>query len=207
MKTPAACSVSPMAERGAQLRLFIACELPDDVRGELADLQDVLRGLHGGRLRWVRPHGIHITLKFLGDVEETRVQAITSALVDAIEPFEIRLHLAALGGFGGARLRVLWIGLEGDTEPLADLARRIDRALGMIGFPPERRPFAAHLTLARVPEGASAAERQELAGLIERHRMPPLRPIFLTEVRLIRSVLRPGGSTYHRLATFPEAKT
>ncbi len=195
-------------ERPQQLRLFVACELPDDVRQALGRVQDDLRSaLSGGtiRLRWVRPESVHITLKFLGEVEETRVAEITSALAAAVEPFELRLSSSAgLGGFGGARLRVVWLGLEGDVEALAALAGRVEQALTPLGFAAERRPFAAHLTIARVTDRASSEERRQLALLLERHRIPALPPMILTEVRLMRSVLGPGGSAYYRMASFPQ---
>jgi 2'-5' RNA ligase len=152
----------------------------------------------------VRPESVHVTLKFLGEVEETRVADITSALAAAVEPFELRLQPAALGGFGGARLRVVWLGLEGDVEALAALAGRVEQALTPLGFPAERRPFAAHLTIARVPDRASSEERRQLALLLKRHRSPALPSMILTEVRLMRSVLGPGGSAYYRMASFPQ---
>lgn len=196
------------AERPQQLRLFVACELPDEVKRALGRIQDDLRSaLSGGavRLRWVRPESVHVTLKFLGEVEETRVAEITSALAAAVEPFELRLSSSAgLGGFGGARLRVVWLGLEGDVEALAALASRVEQALTPLGFPAERRPFAAHLTIARVPDRASPEERRQLALLLERHRTPALPSMILTEVRLMRSVLGPGGSAYYRIASFPQ---
>ena len=194
-------AASVEGDRSKRLRLFVACELPDDVRRALGGLQDDLRQLIPVRLRWVRPESVHVTLKFLGEVEETRVDAITSALATAVEPFELGLRLAKLGGLGGARLRVVWVGLDGDVAPLASLAGRVEGALTPLGFPPERRPFAAHLTLARVPDQASPEERRELANLIERHRFEPLPSMILTEVHLVRSVLRPGGSVYSRIAS------
>ena len=189
------------------LRLFVACELPDGVRRALGDVQDGLRRVlprKDVRLRWVRPEGIHVTLKFLGEVEAARVGEIEGALARAIEPFEARVRPAALGGFGGNRLRV--VGLAGDIERLATLAGRIDEALGALGFPRERRPFAPHLTLARVPEDAPADERRALSQLLERYELPALPSMRLTEVHLIRSTLGPGGATYERLATFPPAE-
>ncbi len=154
-------------------------------------------------LRWVRPEGVHITLKFLGDVDEPRVDELSRSLAEAIEPFELRVRPGALGGFGGDRLRVVWVGLEGDIEALAALAGRVEAALEPLGFPKERRAFAAHLTLARVPDGASIAERRQLASLIERYSSPAMPSMTVTEVALIQSTLRPGGSVYTRLATFP----
>jgi 2'-5' RNA ligase len=187
-----------------QFRLFVACELPDEVKSALGGVQDDLRRLDAARLRWVRPEGIHVTLKFLGGVEANRVEGITSALAAAVEPFELRLWPASVGRFGGARLRVVWVGLEGDTGGLATQAERVERALQPLGFPGERRPFAAHVTLARVPDQASPAERQRVAGVIERYRPPAFPSMTLTSVSLMRSHLGPGGASYERLASFPQ---
>ena len=193
-----------MASEGSQQRrLFVACELPDGVRQALGRIQDDLRRLGAGRLRWARPEGIHVTLKFLGAVEESRLDRITAALAAAVGPFRVELRPATLGGFGGTRLRVVWIGLEGDVEKLASLAGQVEAALAPLGFPRERRPFAAHLTLARVPDQAPAAERRQLATMIERFELPPMPSMVLTEVSLMQSILGPAGSVYRRLASFP----
>ncbi len=188
------------------LRLFVACELPDDVRRALGAVQDSLRQATSVRLRWVRPEGIHITLKFLGEVETGRVGEIERVLAAAIEPFEARVRPAAVGGFGGSRLRLVWVGLEGDIDRLAGLAERVDAALAPLGFPRERRKFAAHLTLARVPDDAPPRDRQALSALLEDLGLPALPSIVLTEAHLIQSILGPGGSAYQRLATFPGAE-
>lgn len=191
-------------DRPNQLRLFVACELSDAVRDGLRRIQDDLRRLGAGRLRWARPEGIHVTLKFLGDVDEARVEEISSALTDAIEPFELRLSAAGgLGSFGGARLRVIWVGLQGDVEALASIAGRVEAALTPLGFPRERRPFAAHLTLARVPDQVPPADRRKLADLIDGYRPPSLPSMIVTDVSLMQSTLRPSGSVYQRLASFP----
>jgi len=187
------------------LRLFIACDLSDEVRRALGELQNGLRAATRVRLRWVRPDGIHVTLKFLGEVDGGRVGEIERALAGAIEPFDAQVRPAGLNGFGVRRLRVVWVGLEGDVDRLAGLAGRIDEVLATLGFPRERRPFAPHLTLARVPDEASPQDRRDLARLLEGYPMPELPSMRLTEVHLIRSTLGPGGSVYQRLATFPGA--
>lgn len=193
-----------MAEQLAQpLRLFVACRLTDDVREALSRAQDDLRRQVHGRLRWVRPEGIHVTLKFLGDVGEERVEAIRATLAAAIDPFELRVRPATIGTFGGNRVRVVWVGLEGETEGLAALAVRVEQALAPLGFPRERRPFAAHLTLARVPDRASAEERKQLSAAIKDFRPPAFPSMIMTEVKLIRSVLGQGGSDYYEMASFP----
>jgi 2'-5' RNA ligase len=187
------------------LRLFVACELPQAARDALARLQEELRAQGAGRLRWVRPQGIHLTLKFLGDVPGGKVGAVKEALAAAIRsPFSLNLRLERVGSFGGRqRLRVVWVGLEGDTEELARLAAMVEEALGPLGFPRERRPFSPHLTLARVPDNFGVEERRRLADLLEGFQPSPLPSLTVSEVSLIQSFLEPTGARYQRLATFP----
>lgn len=187
----------------AQLRLFVACELPDEVLNALGHLQDGLQRAGAEQLRWVRPEGIHLTLKFLGEVEAALVDKVTASLSACIQPFVFRVRPDRLGGFGGRRLRVVWVGLDGQTGELSDLAKTVERALEPLGFPAERRPFAPHLTLARVRERASAVERERLAGLLESYQLPPLTEFSLSRVALIQSILGPGGARYRTISKFP----
>ena len=129
--------------RTGSLRLFVAIELPGEVREALGRLQHELqrRGLE--KLRWVRPESIHLTLKFLGETPAEKVPAIEEALSRWANdgPVPREMSLGALGGFGGSRYpRVLWIGLEGDLQSLHALQTRIVTALSEIGFPREARP-------------------------------------------------------------------
>jgi 2'-5' RNA ligase len=203
-----------MGESGRSLRLFVACALPGAVRDGLAAIQDEMRNAGFPRLRYVRPEGIHITLKFLGDVTPGRVGAVREALERAIEPFELRLVVDRLGGFpstspragSGGRLRVVWAGLSGDLESLAMLAGAVERALAPLGFPNEGRPFAPHLTLARVPDDAPAGLRGRLASWLDACKIPPLPSMIVRDVHLMQSFLGPGGSRYQTLASFPAAK-
>ncbi|MEX2159055.1 MAG: RNA 2',3'-cyclic phosphodiesterase [Dehalococcoidia bacterium] len=193
-----------MTEKREHLRLFVACELPDDTRRDLGEIQQTLRREPIERvLRWVGPASIHLTLKFLGSVPAENVRSITDALAAAIEPFELHVRPARLGAFGGSRVRVVWVGLDGDVDGLAALAERVEGAVEPLGFARERRPFTGHVTLARVREQASVAERREVAALIRRTRMPELQSMALREVSLIESVLGGGGNEYRRLAAFP----
>ncbi len=186
-----------------QLRLFVACELPDEVLSALGQLQDDLQLAGAEQVRWVRPEGIHLTLKFLGNVEAALVDDVTASLSACIEPFVFRVRPDRLGGFGGRRLRVVWLGLDGQTQELADLAKTVERALEPLGFPAERRPFAPHLTLARVREQASRAERERLSELLGSYRIPPLAEFSLSRAALIQSVLGAGGATYRTILRFP----
>jgi 2'-5' RNA ligase len=194
-----------MDKRSRDLRLFVACELPQTARDALAQVQDDLKAKGAAPLRWVRPEGIHLTLKFLGGVPPSRLQPIEHALAAAIDaPFALRLRLGAVGSFGGRqRLRVVWVGLEGDVEELAQLADSVERALDPLGFPREKRPFSPHLTLARVPDHATADQRLRLASLVDSYRPPALPSIETTAVSLMQSFLEPTGARYQRLAEFP----
>lgn len=191
------------AERERTLRLFVACPLPEDVKRGLASIQDDLGRQGAPRLRNVRPEGIHVTLKFLGSVQPDRVEAIRAALEHVVEPFELRLTVDQLGGFGGARMRVVWAGLAGDIEPLVALAARAEAALEPLGFAREKRPFAPHITLARVSDEASPEDRRRLAALVKAYKFPSLPPMILADVLLIHSILGPGGSKYEHLVSFP----
>jgi 2'-5' RNA ligase len=153
----------------------------------------------------VRPEGIHLTLKFLGEVPARRLEAIERVLARAVrEPFRFSVQMAKLGSFGGSTgLRVVWVGLEGEVEGLVRLAARVDAALEPLGFPRERRPFAAHLTLARVKEGASPQDRRRLFELVRSLEPPSLPALTLDVVSLMRSTLEPGGARYQCLARFP----
>jgi 2'-5' RNA ligase len=187
------------------LRLFVACELPAEMKARLASLQEALRKKGAPRLRWVRPEGIHLTLKFLGAVPQEKVAAIREALsptVQGIPP--LALSLAEVGTFGGRRgARVLWVSTQGDLESLARLQQRVEEALEPLGFPPERRAFSPHLTLARVPDRAGGDERQTVWELAKTIETPPAPAVIIGELSLMRSILGPGGAVYEQVAAFP----
>jgi 2'-5' RNA ligase len=189
----------------SQFRLFVACELPSEMRTALAALQEALRRQGAPSVRWVRPEGIHLTLKFLGAVPTQRAATISAALaptVEGIHPLE--LSLGALGAFGGRRgVRVVWVGVEGDVERVAELQRRVEAALERLGFPAEQRAFSPHLTLARVPDHIGSAERERLWDLTKALASPPAVRVTVRELSLMRSILGPGGAVYERLAAFP----
>jgi 2'-5' RNA ligase len=190
-----------------ELRLFVACELPPEMKAALTALQDALRRQGAPRVRWVRPEGIHLTLKFLGAVPAQRVADICAALAPTVEGIRpLRLSLGSLGAFGGRRgARVVWVGLEGDVERVAELQRRVEAALARLGFPPENRAFSPHLTLARVPDQVGSTEREQLWDLTKALAAPKAAPVTIREVSLMRSILGPGGAVYERLAAFPSS--
>jgi 2'-5' RNA ligase len=190
------------------LRLFVALELPEGWLRALATLQDELRrtlDLPGRGLRWTRPEGIHLTLKFLGAAAAVQRPAIEAALQGALADRQApSLKPGGLGSFGGRRPQVLWLGLDGDLDAVRQLAAAVDAALTPLGFSAETRPFAAHLTLARVPEDAAPAALARVANLVasQNARLDAPAAVFATAT-LFRSQLGPGGARYQRLVVIP----
>jgi 2'-5' RNA ligase len=190
--------------RGAatMIRCFIAIELPAQVRLALADLQGRLGKDRERGARWVAPAGIHLTLKFLGDVPEGRIPLLAGVMSRvAAAGTPMALHLAGAGCFPSAdRPRVLWVGLAGDVERLAKLEARLQVAMAELGFPREARSFTPHLTLARMRDFASPDEQRRV-GLAVRALSVPRVDLTASEIKLIRSELMPSGPVYTDLAT------
>lgn len=187
------------------VRLFVAIELPAATREAVAALLVRLqREMPSDALRWVRPESIHITLKFLGATPREQVSEVAAALGGvAAQASTLRLTPQGLGSFGGRRnMRVVWLGVGGDTEGLAALAASIDEAVAPLGFERERRAFAAHLTLARVRETTTPEERAALHAALIAVRAPEFEPFVAAELSLMRSTLSPSGARYETLATF-----
>ena len=193
------------SETGA-VRAFIAVELPEEV---LAHLEAVQRGLKQSlgqaerAIRWVRPEGVHMTLQFLGDVPRAQLPEIERALREACAGARpTQVHTAGVGAFPNpGRPRVLWIGLEGDLQPLFDVERAIGRALTPLGYKPDK-PFNPHMTLGRVRDHIHPDEAAAIANtLAAAAKRPPASVSFTARsVSLMQSTLQPGGSVYSRLA-------
>jgi 2'-5' RNA ligase len=189
------------------LRLFIAVELPPAWTEALAEVQAALRRRGLERLRWVRPEGIHLTLKFLGNVDERRVPELTAAIERAAaEAAPFALTLGRPGTFGPpSRPRVVWVGTEGEAEALTRLWRAVETQVTPLGFPAEGRRFAPHLTLARVPDETPREAAAAITPAVQAVGMARTAPMTISEVALMRSELGRGGARYTRLAAAPLA--
>ncbi|MFH1395681.1 MAG: RNA 2',3'-cyclic phosphodiesterase [Candidatus Omnitrophota bacterium] len=134
-----------------EIRTFIAVELSDEAKAELSRIQSVFQK-NPDNIKWVKPDNIHLTLKFLGNIQENKSEEIENVLKKAvlgIAPFEIVLH--GLGVFPGENVpRVLWVGIKDGAKQLTDIADKIETLLAEKGFPKEKRNFSAHLTLGRI---------------------------------------------------------
>ena len=188
------------------IRSFIAIELPDVVvRGLVGTVSYLRERLPGSDLKWVAPGNIHVTLKFLGEVRLSRiddVRRVLESVCAATAP--IRLSVDELGAFPSPRApRIVWAGLEGDTERLVSLASRVDAALEPLGFPRESRPFTPHLTIARVRDDASGGTRNTLGTTLATTPIVGCLAFEAVAASLMKSQLTPNGAIYSRVAQFP----
>jgi 2'-5' RNA ligase len=183
------------------LRIFIAVFPPNEVVDGLAALVERVRQAGDG-MSWVKPENLHYTLRFLGELEEGRVEAACRAAAQAViglAPFEA--VLGAPGAFPDFRRpRVLWVGLDSGREPLELLARSLDEALRREGFGPPDKPFRAHLTVGRVrdPGGRGGAAA---AGRLSGERAPGR--FTVGTLAVVHSTLNPRGSVYRAVGEYP----
>lgn len=176
------------------IRSFIALDLPAEIREALGKLQLRLKEAKAP-VNWVKPDRIHLTLKFLGDVQEDVLPEIMGALekvASQTEPFSLRPE--GCGAFPSMmRMRVVWVGLIGEQGALADLRQKTEDAVAALGFPREDRPFKPHLTLGRVRDARHIKELQQ--GLLN-SRAFVAEAFDVTEVVLYKSDLRSEGAHY-----------
>ena len=179
-------------------RAFVALPLPEALREYLQGVQRCLSD-NGVRARWVRPASMHLTLKFLGQLPLDQVAAVIETLDQVAEDCPpLQLTAAGLGGFPHLqRARVLWMGIGGDHQGLHDLQQAVDAALANLGWPPEKRPFQGHLTLART-KGRRPLEKS--VGDMMTPCAPREAMAFKADrLTLFRSRLLPGGAVHDKL--------
>ena len=184
------------------VRTFVAVELDDSVKAHIAAAIDALRQERIDNLRLVRPGGVHLTLKFLGDIDAGKVSTIAEAMTQvAAQHAPFSLTLGAPGVFPNInRARVLWLGVEGDLRPLRILQARVEDALTAAGFPPEKQTFNPHLTIGRMHRRASKSDRHRATDALTALSIPENQHIEVRAISLMKSILRPGGAVYERIA-------
>ena len=176
------------------IRLFIAVNMAEDLRAAIAEAQQRL-GANRADVKWVRPEIIHITLKFLGWVEDGRVAEIGDAVARALTgAAAFRLRLEGIGSFPSPTApRVVWVGVKEGAAELTDLARRVEDALEPLGFEREARGFSPHVTIGRLK---SPTGRGALVELMRAEQDRPFGEMEVARVELMRSDLRPSGPIY-----------
>ncbi len=178
------------------MRVFIAIDLPDDIRRGLAELQHDLKNMtHSAR--WVAAESIHVTMKFIGEIPEKRLEAIDTALVGlSWKPFTVTIR--GVGFFPGNRSpRVFWAGLE--AAPMEGLAQQIDVRMEQLGFEKEKRAFRPHLTLARARE---MRIHGSLVAASAKYANRDFGSFLVDRFYLFQSTLKPTGAVYNKLKEY-----
>ena len=187
----------PVAKKN--VRSFIAIPVPEFGIHALEEAVGMLEPEIGRYVRWVRPEGIHLTLKFMGEIPIATVEKVLKSLPETVlesSPFSL-----AIKGFGvfpnPRRPRVLWAGLDGDLETLSKLQLVVDDTVGMLGLPKEQRTFSPHLTLGRVRRDVSQGELLKIGELMSSVELPTTLKWNADVVNLMRTELDPGGSRHY----------
>jgi 2'-5' RNA ligase len=176
------------------MRLFIAIEIPEEIKKQMAEAQRRLQGI-GVDASWTRSEGIHLTLKFLGEIPESKVPEIMSALTGAAGGLgRLRFEVAGVGVFPNPRnARVVWVGVSGDIEKLTGLQAAVEDAMARLGMKREERKFTPHLTLGRIKYIRS---QKSWLGALEELKDIRLPGFEVTSVHLMKSELKPAGAVY-----------
>ncbi len=154
-------------------------------------------------VKWVDPGGIHLTLKFLGNIPSKQITEITEAIGKAGQGISrFHLEISGLGAFPSLKqARVLWVGIGGEVDRLSMLQQNIESTLTALGFAKEERSFVPHLTLARIRQGASPLERRGFGELVDATSFEDKYHVEVEAISLMRSQLTPAGAIYTRLMT------
>ncbi|MCC6503092.1 MAG: RNA 2',3'-cyclic phosphodiesterase [Deltaproteobacteria bacterium] len=181
------------------MRTFVAIKLPSEVTELLRTIQASLnRGLKG--TSWVRPESIHLTLKFLGEIDDAKVRDVAAGLEKAAEGFRpFSLEVGGVGAFPNARApKVVWAGIKECAE-LTKLQKSVDERLSIIGFEAETRPFTPHLTLCRIK---SAEDGRALGRLIAGLGEQAKASFTVNSFVFMKSVLKPQGAVHTDIKEF-----
>jgi 2'-5' RNA ligase len=183
-----------------RLRLFVAIELEDTVKKRLKECQEKLKEA-GGEVGWVDVNNIHITLKFLGYVEEGRLNQVKDIIKESVQDIEtICLRFKGIGGFPSfQRPRVVFVKAEDETGHLVTINSRLEEGFQSLGIEKEDRAYEPHLTLGRVK---SPHNIERLVRLMEKYREESFGEELVTRVLLMQSQLTPKGPIYTKLEEF-----
>lgn len=182
------------------MRTFIAIELPQEVRGSLSQLQNQLKTT-GADVKWVEPKNIHLTLKFLGDIDDERLDKIKTILEDTVENKNTYLlRLSSIGAYPKINYpRVIWIGAEEGDNQTQEIAKILEEKISKIGIPKETRPYSSHITIGRV---RSSLNRQKLVWnlcALENKLSEENLEFWVNKITLFKSTLTPKGPIYEVL--------
>jgi 2'-5' RNA ligase len=189
------------------MRTFIAIELPEEIRTILSRIQDELKQTQAD-VKWVKPENIHLTLKFLGEIEQDlikKIHPILDGIAQKNSPFS--LYLSQLGAFPKLQYpRVIWIGLTNDQQ-VSEIAKDLEKGMLKIGLPAESRPFSSHITLGRVRSGLNRKALVEKIESLNKNLSSPQPEFKVLGLTLFKSTLTPQGPIYEAVFTCPLKST
>ena len=182
------------------MRSFIAIELPETAKSALAGLQQELKKT-GADVRWVKPENIHLTLKFLGNIEKNIIDSIVQILTGTCNKFEaFTLEIKGTGVFPSVKSpRVIWVSANGKTT-VTGIQLEIETGLSSLGFEREKRTFTPHLTLGRFK---TSQGKRPLLDKVELFKDNSYGVINVRSISIMRSDLSPTGAKYTRIAEIP----
>lgn len=184
-------------------RSFIAVDIPPGVQDALGQVEDQLQErLPQTPVRWVDPHKIHLTLKFLGDVSKENLEMVKKILSSEVNKrHTMEIGIGGIGAFPKIRHpRVIWVGVEAPEE-LHALRRGIEDGVARLGYEYDKYDFTPHLTLGRVSRKASSREVRKVGKVLHDFQVGFLGVTRVEDVHIYRSDLQPEGAVYTRLYT------
>ncbi len=186
------------------VRCFLAINLSTETEKYLSKSIERFRLIYHKKVKWVKPKNCHITLKFLGNVNEhliVNLKQQVKRVSSNCNPFEI--ELSRTGVFPNLKApRVLWFGLKGELATLRQLQSDIDQKLSVLGFEPDCRAFTPHITIGRIK--ARSLKAPDLEDFLRIN--PPLLKTLVKEIHLYQSILHPSGPEYRSISQFPLIK-
>jgi 2'-5' RNA ligase len=188
-----------------KLRAFIAVEIPADIQRLIQqDTASLQKALPKPLVRWVETKNLHLTLKFLGDVSAEELEKLAGAIeLELVTHAPFTMSVAGLGVFPGYHQpRIIWVGLEAPNS-LSSLQQSVDATAVRMAYLPEERPFSPHLTIGRVGQGSTQANRLKIRETLEAATSISIGPFEVKAVTIFKSDLRPTGPVYTSLYTLP----
>ncbi|KPK97044.1 MAG: hypothetical protein AMJ95_11240 [Omnitrophica WOR_2 bacterium SM23_72] len=181
------------------MRTFIAIELPEEIKESLARLQDRLKQSQAD-VKWVKPQNIHLTLKFLGEINEEQLEKITRALEQVcLNRRCFQMCLSTVGAFPKVNFpRVIWVGVEKGASETSEIATDLEEKVSMVEVPKEKRPFSSHITIGRV---RSNFNKDKLVNDLKTIGSLEGKEFAVTKLTLFKSTLTPTGPVYEALKT------
>ena len=187
-----------MTTRSDTVRVFVSVGLSADARDQLVEAVTRIRAEVPESIQWASPDGMHLTLKFLGNIPSSHVSSLLACIEELARANPaFGLNLAGLGMFPNRRNpRVLWAGAGGDLDALSSLQQAAEDAINALGYPPEQRPFRPHITLGRPRRSVPDAQLVRIGALVSG--LTPPAPVSwrVESVDVMRSELRPSGARY-----------